>query len=403
MIAACPKCRTRYQVEEARIPKEGIRLKCQRCDGIFRVVLPTPQPEVATPAPQPVQAPVPAPPASVPLSVSSPNLRRTPPQEEPEEILDRGKLVLVADPNVEVGKRTVDTLRSWGLSAILTHDGVEAILEVQRKLPAVVVIDAMLPRMYGFQVCELMKRNESLREIKVVLVGEVHDQSRYRRPAHDLYGADAYVEHPDMPGGLESHLREFGLPVQAPASHRESLAMQGTPGITSPSAQSIPTSVPEPMAPPVPVAPPPPVPMEPPPPVPMEPPPPIASAPAPPVVPQMPVARMETLPDASQVVLGVDPSANLASLATEVPDDGFADQLAKAERLARIIISDVVLYNEDLFSQAVASGDVLPMMERELAEGRAMFQQRIDERIREKRDFLADELIRVAAQRKVSA
>jgi predicted Zn finger-like uncharacterized protein len=388
MIAACPKCRTRYQVEEARIPKDGIRLKCQRCDGVFRVVLPTQQPETAAPAPQPVQAPVPAPPAPVPLNVSSPNLRRTVPQAEPEEVLDREKLVLVADPNVEVGKRTVDTLRSWGLSAILTHDGVEAILEVQRKLPAVVVIDAMLPRMYGFQVCELMKRNESLREIKVVLVGEVHDQSRYRRPAHDLYGADAYVEHPDMPGGLESHLREFGLPVQVPASHRESLTMQGTPGITSPSAQSIPTPVPEPMAPPVPVAPPPPAPMAP---------------PAPPVVPQTPVARMETLPDASQVVLGVDPSANLASLATEVPDDGFADQLAKAERLARIIISDVVLYNEDLFGQAVASGDVLPMMERELAEGRAMFQQRIDERIREKRDFLADELIRVAAQRKVSA
>jgi CheY-like chemotaxis protein len=303
--------------------------------------------------------------------------------------------VLVADPNVDVGKRTVEALRSWGLSAVLTHDGVEAILEVQRKLPAVIVIDAMLPKMYGFQVCELMKRNESLHEIKVVLVGEVHDQSRYRRPAHDLYGADAYVEHPDMPGGLETHLREFGVPVQTPAGHRESLAMHSAPEIMSPPAQSMPTPVPEPIAPPVPVAPPQPVPME--------PPPPVTSTPTPPAEPQAAVAGGVTLPDASQVVLGTDSSADVGALETEVQDDGLADQIAKAERLARIIVSDVVLYNEELFSQAVASGNVVPTMERELAEGRAMFQQRIDECVREGRDFLADELNRVAAQRKASA
>ena len=136
---------------------------------------------------------------------------------------------------------------------------------------------------------------------------------------------------------------------------------------------------------------------------PMAPPPPVATAPAPPAVSQTPIARTATLPDVSQAVFGLDAAADLASLETEMQDDGLADQRAKAERLARIIISDVVLYNEELFSQAVASGNVLPTMERELAEGRAMFQQRVDERVREGRDFLADELNRVAAQRKASA
>ena len=79
-------------------------------------------------------------------------------------------------------------------------------------------------------------------------------------------------------------------------------------------------------------------------------------------------------------------------------DDGLADQRAKAERLARIIVSDIVLYNEEKFAAAVRSGD-LESLQGELAEGRALFRERIDAGVREERDYLADELARVARSR----
>ena len=74
-------------------------------------------------------------------------------------------------------------------------------------------------------------------------------------------------------------------------------------------------------------------------------------------------------------------------------------QVADAERLARIVISDIILYNREKFDAALATGNVLEAMDNELEEGRALFRQRVDPRVLESRDFLADELMRVAQQR----
>jgi hypothetical protein len=82
-----------------------------------------------------------------------------------------------------------------------------------------------------------------------------------------------------------------------------------------------------------------------------------------------------------------------------VAADPLAAERAQAERLARIIVSDIVLYNEEKFSAAVRSGGVLETMRDELAEGRTLFRERIDVQVRDERDFLADELVRVARAR----
>ena len=37
MIAACPKCGVRYRIERERLRPEGTRLRCSRCESIFRV------------------------------------------------------------------------------------------------------------------------------------------------------------------------------------------------------------------------------------------------------------------------------------------------------------------------------------------------------------------------------
>jgi hypothetical protein len=71
----------------------------------------------------------------------------------------------------------------------------------------------------------------------------------------------------------------------------------------------------------------------------------------------------------------------------------------RAERLARIIISDVVLYSPEKFAAAVASSDVVEAMEGEMREGRKLFAQRVGAETRARRDFLGDELRRVAADR----
>jgi predicted Zn finger-like uncharacterized protein len=329
MIAACPKCAARYRIERERLAPEGVRLRCARCQAVFRVRRPDAPAGRTAPAPSaPAPEAAPAARGRARPAELEPQRRPAPPRApEPEPRPAQGELVLVGMPDPELAKRLEASLRRCGLATVSVSDGVEAILEVQRKLPRAAVLSAALPRMYGFQICELMKRNQSLRAIGVVLVGSVHHPDRYRRPPGDLYGADAYVEEPDLPEALLPVLQRMGLQVRAPR----------------------PVAMARPAAPPPPAGRP--------------------QAPARPA----PAARA---------------------------DDGLGEMRAKAERLARIIVSDIVLYNEEKFVSAVRAGSVLEAMAGDLDEGRALFRERIDERVRAEKDHLAEELLRVARERR---
>jgi len=81
------------------------------------------------------------------------------------------------------------------------------------------------------------------------------------------------------------------------------------------------------------------------------------------------------------------------------PLDPVAAERANAERLARIIVSDIVLYNPEKFAAALRSGSVVAAMRDELEEGRALFRERIGAAVRDERDHLAEELLRVAGAR----
>jgi predicted Zn finger-like uncharacterized protein len=350
MIAACPNCKTKFRIARERLGPEGVRLRCTQCSSVFRVKAP---PE-AMPAAPPQAAPVAAPRVPEP---------EPPPQPQPRR--DPARLVLVAHSDDALRKQAMEAVESWGLQAIGATDGVEAILEIQRHLPRAVLLDAALPKMYGFQVCELVKRNDSLRAIQVVLVGAIHDETRYRRTPDQLYGADVYLETPDLPEGLHPALRGFGLPLSG-ASPSEPLeppptTHRGVGGIDVEAALEAAETPEEPEAP-------------------MAAPPPLSPEPVAPV--PSPLAPV--------------------SAASEPPAAEADEGVAKAERLARIIVSDVILYNEEKFAAALASGSVLEVMEPDLQEGRSLFQQRIDPAIAGQKDFLCEELLRVARQRGMS-
>ncbi len=348
MIAACPTCGARYRIDAAKLRPEGARLRCTRCEAVFRVQPP------ARPEPRDVSATL-GPPAAAQQPAPAAAPAAPPPSDGAREKRDRDRLVLVASPEHDAGKAIVTALSKWNLDTILVHDGVEAILNIQRALPRAVVLDAALPKMFGFQICELMKRNECLRGIKVILVGAIHDQSRYRRPPEELYGADAYTERHLLPESLRAPLESFGLlSGSAGAPGGRAAAEPAGPTRTLRAVPPMPDPVPTPPAPAAPEV--------------M-----VASAPAPSAAPQAPAA----------------PAATAAA-----PAQSEAHE--KAARLARIIISDIVLYNQEEFDAAVRAGNVLEALGPQLAEGQALFAERVDPSVGDAREFLSKELLRVA-------
>lgn len=349
MIAACPKCAARYRIDKEKLGEGGARLRCSRCESVFRV---RPPAEVAT-------ATQSAPPAVAP----------------PEEKQDTQ--VVVAMPDADLAKRVADALGGRGLHCMVVFDGVDAMLEIQRQEPAVVVLAAELPKMFGFQVCEIVKRNASLRSTHVILAGAVHHPDRYRRSPSELYGADSYVEVPDLPEAVFPLLEEAGVLTPQKPVVQKAAAAPLRPEPSAPSAEPGSPSV---------------------------------SAPAQEQGEGPPDAPAERKPGPLGDAGKVDsPAPSTAQPTVPKPQEGpqpapmseasGSEERAQAERLARIIVSDIVLYNEEKFSAAVAAGDVAQAMTAELDEGRGLFERRIDAGVRANHDFLLEELLRVARAR----
>lgn len=333
MVAGCPKCSARYRVDAERIGPDGAKLRCTKCSAVFLVRSPRGAAKAARES-APAEAVKPTTPPSAPPEATSP--------------VDRERLVIVADADETRGKATAEALRGWGLSPHVVLDGVEAMLAIQRMLPRAVVLDAGLPKMFGFQVCEVVKRNESLRETTVVLIGAIHDQDRYRRDPSDLYGADVYIEQPDLPDGLLPILREAGLPVQ----EREADLGAASPPSPEPAPVVAPSSTPDAGPRPVAEAP--------------------TSAPAP---------------------------AAASSASAVDGDPALAEERERARRLARIAVSEMLLYQPEKFEQAIVDGNIEQVLGLEIQEAQALLRQRIGEEVRSETDFVMDELRRVAAER----
>jgi predicted Zn finger-like uncharacterized protein len=369
MVAACPHCGARYRIERQRLPAQGARLRCSRCEAIFRVSPPAPASAAAEPARTAAASETrsEAQPSGVPdgrlLAGREPAAS---PQTPAAPSAGPRRLVLVADPDVEAGTALAGALAGWDIEPVLVHDGVEAVLTIQRRLPSLVVLEASLPKMFGFQVCELMKRNEQLRAIPVVLVGAIHQSDRYRREAAETYGADAYVERPELPQALLAILQRLGL--VAPPEPTRPPAPRSTASEARSRAQ--PSGVPDGRL--------------------------LAGRPPARDGEARSRAKPSGVPD-GRLLAGL-PAAGVAA-AGPGGDPALAADIARAERLARIIVSDIVLYNPERFEAGLRCGDVLGAMAAEMEEGRAHFRARISERVREQKDFLGEELVRVARLR----
>jgi predicted Zn finger-like uncharacterized protein len=381
MIAGCPKCSARYRVDLEQIGDDGAKLRCTKCSAVFLVRAPQsvrapaqPPPE-ATPA---VDAPTKVtsePPVPVPADMPSP------PSPEPTADLDPSVLVLIADSSEERGKEMTSAIEGWGLSPILVHDGVEAMLAIQRNMPKVVVLDAALPKMFGFQVCEIVKRNESLCHMSVVLVGAIHHQDRYRRNPSDLYGADVYLEQPDLPDGLLPLLRDVGMPVP------DGIEPEAPQELDAPEESAAPVESEEPR---------------------------IVEAP-----PTAPEPTIETTPPPAPLdeELSFEPALESPSISEPVAEDPalavpapvveedpeLGAERERAERLARIAVSEMLLYQPEKFDQAIRDKNIETVLDLEIQEARALIRQRISEEVRSEKDFILVELERVAEERSAAS
>jgi two-component system cell cycle response regulator len=74
------------------------------------------------------------------------------------------------------------------------HDGIEALERVARKKPDLILLDVMMPKMSGFEVCRRLKNNPQTADIPVIMVTALNEFGDIERGLDS--GADDFVSKP---------------------------------------------------------------------------------------------------------------------------------------------------------------------------------------------------------------
>ncbi len=160
MIASCPACTGRFNLDRQRFSGKRVTLRCPRCRKVFQVE-------------------VPSPPAD----------------------LDR-RSVMVAHADEELCATIGELLQRDAITHTICRDGETALKQMEANPPQVVIADVALPGLYAFEVVEKVRSRPGLENVRIILLSSVYNKTAYKRTPASLYGADDYIEKHHLPTDL---------------------------------------------------------------------------------------------------------------------------------------------------------------------------------------------------------
>jgi DNA-binding response OmpR family regulator len=137
------------------------------------------------------------------------------PPPGPHGLGESTRRILVVDDEPEIRTLVERTLTARGFEVDTAPDGEEALARVAARPPALVLLDAMLPRIHGFDVARRLRADPRTRGVPVVMMTAVYRGWRFAQDARDAYGAEDYIEKPFR---LDDLVRRVESVLEATAS-----------------------------------------------------------------------------------------------------------------------------------------------------------------------------------------
>jgi DNA-binding response OmpR family regulator len=117
------------------------------------------------------------------------------------------KTVLVADDEPSIVVSLEYLLEREGYRVLVARDGEEALAVVQAQRPDLVLLDVMMPRMSGFDVCQRIRESSSAHDILIVMLTAKGRDIEINKGLE--LGADAYITKPFSTRELMATVREL--------------------------------------------------------------------------------------------------------------------------------------------------------------------------------------------------
>jgi CheY-like chemotaxis protein len=103
-------------------------------------------------------------------------------------------LILVVDDNPQNLELIVAYLEDVECQTISAENGMDALDIIQQKRPDLVLLDVMMPKISGFEVCRRIKNNPQTVDIPVIMVTALSEMADIEKAIHS--GTDDFLSKP---------------------------------------------------------------------------------------------------------------------------------------------------------------------------------------------------------------
>ena len=80
------------------------------------------------------------------------------------------KKILVVDDDKALTTLLVGVLSSKGYQVLVAHDGLDAMVQVRKFVPDMILLDIMMPEINGYDVCNNLKFDEKYKNIPIIIL-----------------------------------------------------------------------------------------------------------------------------------------------------------------------------------------------------------------------------------------
>ncbi|MEQ3638752.1 MAG: response regulator, partial [Alteromonas sp.] len=115
--------------------------------------------------------------------------------------------VMVVDDSVTVRKVTTRLLERHGMEVLTAKDGMHAMEVLQDHKPDVMLLDIEMPRMDGFEVASLVRHDERLKDVPIIMITS-RTGDKHRERAMSI-GVNAYMGKPFQEDALLENINHY--------------------------------------------------------------------------------------------------------------------------------------------------------------------------------------------------
>jgi chemosensory pili system protein ChpA (sensor histidine kinase/response regulator) len=117
-----------------------------------------------------------------------------PPTREEQEAQASRRCVMIVDDSLTVRRVTSRMLSRQDMDVITARDGVDALAQLEERIPDVILLDVEMPRMDGYELTRHIRRSDRLKKIPLIMITS-RTGEKHRKYAAEL-GVDRYLGKP---------------------------------------------------------------------------------------------------------------------------------------------------------------------------------------------------------------